>query len=129
MNDRIFDDLSAKFNVLSACELELGLAIAHNDLNRIHTPDDLVRYFDTRQQQQREREVADEQHWTKNLPPNVTIVTGGMWVRADAPIRAESVRTDEGLGGEEEWGEEAEEADAGVEGHKQLRAQRRRMRR
>ena len=59
--------------VLSACELELGVPIRHSDLNRIDTIEDVVRHFEAEVARSEEATREAAAHWTLNLPPNVNI--------------------------------------------------------
>ena len=68
-------DLAAKFDLLTKCETEFGLQMPHIALNDVHNVDDAVRYWETRLEAERDAQLAAEQHFTRNLPPNV-VITG-----------------------------------------------------
>ena len=73
----LHSDLSAKFELLTACEKEFGVPMPHAALNDVASLDDAVRYWETRVEEIAEAERAAEKHFTRAHPSNVLIAGPG----------------------------------------------------
>lgn len=105
------------------------MSMLHADLNGVRTVEDAVRYWCERHDEVRAEAEQEAQHWTRNLPPNVTVDRGALlrklplddqrrveadrltpWLRGQGLVDDEGEVTPEEWGAGEEAGEEAAEA-------------------
>ena len=71
----LHSDLSAKFELLTACEKEFGVPMPHAALNDVASLDDAVRYWETRVE-----EIAEEEAETQSEPPGKSPLTSSRMV-------------------------------------------------
>eukprot|EP00967_Tisochrysis_lutea_P145572 scaffold273479_cov33-Tisochrysis_lutea.AAC.1 len=64
--------------LLSACERKFGCAIPNASLASLKTAEDAIKYFESRMNQRSEQQAAVDSHWSRNLPPNVTLDEEGV---------------------------------------------------
>ena len=88
---RVFTRCAAVAQVLSACELKFGVAVPHADLNRIGTLAELISYFQERARRTERELLEAEQHWTRQLPPNVKLDLEGKVSLTKPPAEADDV--------------------------------------
>jgi hypothetical protein len=60
--------------LLTACEHAFGAQMPSIALNDIHTVDDAARYWEQRHREMAATRDAEESHWTRDHPPNVTLI-------------------------------------------------------
>lgn len=64
--------------LLSACEREFGCAIPNARLAGVKTVEDAISYFQERVGEREQAQTMSETHWSRSLPPNVTLDEDGV---------------------------------------------------
>jgi hypothetical protein len=64
--------------LLSACEREFGFAIPNGRLAGVKTVEDAISYCQERVDEREQAQTIAEAHWSRNLPPNVTLDEEGV---------------------------------------------------
>ena len=83
--------------LLTACELEFGIAMPHGALNDVNSVEDVVSYWEARLSQIAENEAAAARHFTVAHPSNVFVAGKGKGAELQEWLREHTAPGEETL--------------------------------